>query len=230
VPRRRNRGSSSAPVLTEDQLTAVMRQINGPDYSTMHAIASRYIKRKLHDRDTPSLRTRITSLIVHACLDFMRRDSAAAADTYRHYADVLDEALNILAREDARYFASLMAFRVPGQKPNRAIWAMKQMADGYRRHASDYDRDKKNITFFYCLGKQFGSRMHLVQFAPPLAIRLAIPSAGEANAAYKVLIGALANTAPNSVRGLKTDYGDEKEIRASLRSGYAKAQRGVSAV
>jgi hypothetical protein len=228
-------------VITDKELAKVMAQLNGPAFMQIYAITERYIKRKLPEEYTPSPKTEthielhptqtiVAQQFLRACKDFLVRASTELAKQYRADAEALEAALQVIRKDDRRYFNSLMIpheIMVDADAPegepvpvqlishsgDRAVLALDQMAHRFREIADDYDKDSSNITFFYDIGRIFG--------------RDKLPSAGEANAVYVILIAALRDVSPRRIRDIrKTEYDstdDGKQIRDLMEAGAMQA-------
>jgi hypothetical protein len=188
-------------VVSADELAQIMQMINGPLYPQIHAVAERYTKFRLPENNTQSTQTRIASLFRRACKDFLIRDGADSAKQYRADAATLESALQVLRRDGRSYFDSLMS---DSRGADRALGALERMAERFREIASDYAKDKKNIVFFYGLGRVFKG--------------LPIPTNPMARDLYAILIEAMRGTV--QISSLKTDY-DLKDIGRRLKSGHA---------
>lgn len=227
-----------AAEITDQELAEIMVRLNGPSFPRIYAVAERYEKRKFPGRYTPSPKTnlgiemranqtRVASLFLRACKDFLVRDSIDRALDYRTDAETLEAALQVIRRDDRRYFDSLLAdeiivdapadengrkvgpVRIISRRGDAAVAALDKMAKRFREIADDYDKDPKNITFFYDVGRIFGLD--------------GLPSAGEANVVFVVLIETLRSIAPQRlIRIRKAEYdstNDGKQIRDLMKSG-----------
>jgi len=197
------------------ELEKIMRKINGPSYRDIYDVAERYVKKR-HPGQGETMRplqTRVASLFIHAMQDFLSRDSKSEAEAYERDADTLDAAMKIAARDGM--FTSRMISR--GQSDESAIWALSDMASSFRNYAKVLARDKKNKTFFYCLGRRFG-----------LADIEQLPTPKQADNAYLLLMSILRAIVPKRHKEIeKKDYStpdDLKEVRSMMCSGFKSAQ------
>lgn len=217
-----------------------MARLHGPSYFRIYVVAEQYVETKLPEQYAPrvtigdgivmqAVPTIIAALFLQACADFLNRDSVPAAEKTQRDAQVLREALRVLMRDDGRHFRSLVYSTldppprvdapphthspVVMESPTaeRALWAIERLATQFEQCAADLARDRKNITFFYCLGRRWGSRPR--------------PTAAQADAVYRILVKTINEFAPGRLADIKTDYDPAdagNEIRRLMRDG-AKA-------
>lgn len=211
-------------VLTKPQADAAARRII--EDRKFDQIAGEYICRKLRQSITPSLRTSVAQTFRHACLDFLRRGAVATAAEYRHQAEALERALEVLVLRrgllagefvigqltpsDAEAlnmdFADLMASGDGGACARRAVEVIAQMAIDLRRVALEHERDDSHIAFFYMIGR------HFKHAGWPL------PSASQAIAAYEALTAAVQAECPQATMTVYT-AADGSAVRRAMKRG-----------
>ncbi len=153
--------------MSPEKVSAITLKLNnGATYTELQGIAARYIKKCFGEKhDTPSMRTRVASTFLRACVAYLRRDGAAEASGYRADASALEAALRVLRRDGRRYFDSLVAVadeivvnsgrvEIRSRVAQRATEALEDMARRYREIAHEH-RYAKNITIFYCVKNAF---------------------------------------------------------------------------
>ena len=213
-----NKRKTKSSATTSLELARIMPKLNdssGRTFRTFHDVAGRYINDHFPDQVTPSLQMRTAMLFVHACNAFLRRNGKhSEAVRYRSEADRLRQALQVLAAHDAG-FRTLLSSGDGGACADAALSAIKQMVVDLEQQAQFWERDAKNITFFYCLGRMFG------QSNGPL------PSPTQAHEAYTVLCDDLRAGFPLLLQDIKPDdqydpVNEGAEIKRLMQAGYAK--------
>jgi len=207
-------------LVPDKQSAQIMKRLLGASRPEIYNQAEDYCRKKLPAESAPSpvddngihtgtLQTIITSMFIHAAQDFLSRNSEPAASVYTKQADALEAAVNVVDMDGRRYYTSLMG--VDNVAGERALRVLSQMAHRYREIARDLKLDKKNKTFFYCLGRRC-----------KLAGR-PLPTAAQANAVFMVLVDQISSVAPGYLDGVKTGYDTKdggSEIRRLMKSGY----------
>jgi hypothetical protein len=230
------------------EFAQIMEEINGPSrHAKIRAIARQYIAQKLALRGTPSVETRIVSLFIRACREFLIRDSSGNAHTYEQEAHTLRSALEVLSQDEGRWFHSLMLgvddaaesikvlsppspdavgrpgpVRIRSHSAGHALWALNQMADEFEEIARDFAKDPKNITFFYCLYRLFSredpiGRNYLTS--------LPLPSADQMLAAWDILVETVNRASPTR---LEPNAYDKKEIGRLIRYYQSRAPGNIA--
>lgn len=188
--------------------------------NAIDAIAAEYIKTKLRINVTPAQRTMIASEFRHACMDFLRRDTRDVGAEYREQAETLERALGIL-QADPDHFASLMNSGDGGACRRRALESIAQVAADFQRMASMHERDARNKTFFYMLGRRWtGAKQDDAE--------LPLPSARQALGVYQVLLAAIEAESPALLQGMKTNYSADAE-GAEANSGASEIRHLMKA-
>lgn len=104
---------------------------------------------------SPGDRARVTSLLGHACTDFLRRGGGKRqGDRYKREGKTLRNALAIIGRH-AEHFASLMGSGDGGVCRDRALWALETMSADFERLSGEHGKYPQNYSLQYCLDRQF---------------------------------------------------------------------------
>jgi hypothetical protein len=227
--------------LSKHELAKIMTVINTARYPAIYQAAEDYVRRKLPkqyersviDADkrlqTRFLQRRIASLFVRACQDYLSRDNGSRARQYLRDAEDLEAAVRV-AKRDKDFFTALMGvhieisvdapagtpgpIRMQSRPGDQALLALTEMAKSYREYANTLERDHKKITFFYCVGRLFAAPYPI---GPRSVPALEPPTAGQANAVFKILVGAVRGEAAHGLAGVKTNYDPNAAANQILR-------------
>lgn len=216
-------------VLTKPQADAAARRIIAD--REFDQVASEYIRCKLRESVTPSLRTSVAVTLQHACLDVLRRGAVATAAEYRRQAEALERALEVLVLRKGLLagefvigqltpsdadalnmdFVDLMASGDGSACARRAVEVIAQMAIDLRHVALEHERDDSHITFFYMIGRRFKRE------------GWPMPSSGQAIATYDAMVSAVRAECPEVQFKDYAPKADGSAVRRAMKRGAGGA-------